>query len=137
MNAEIKRLAAAIATISQKYLVNVTKAGDVAAIQKWSLRLADYSTRLALLTAPTVTALTPDEDAIVAGHDHVLTYDEETVIFLDAEDKVLIAQGKPAGRDGAERGSLPLYTHIQMAEDLGLPLHAAEFKSLIVPGTAQ
>lgn len=49
---EIARLAAAIKVISEKYLTRVVKSGDEAGIAKWSLRLADYSTRLAVLASP-------------------------------------------------------------------------------------
>lgn len=134
---EIARLAAAIRTISEKYLTNVVKSGDRDGIAKWSLRLADYSTRLAVLVSP-VLAIT---EAAELGEPPVrvppLTYDEEHVIFIEAEDKVLKELGRPYGHEGAERGALPLFTHIQMAEDLGLPLHAAEFKSFIVAGASQ
>lgn len=53
---EIARLAAAIKTISEVYLGRVVAKGDEPAILKWSLRLADYSTRLAALVAPPLTA---------------------------------------------------------------------------------
>jgi hypothetical protein len=64
---EIARLAAAIRTISETYLTRVVKSGDKAAIAKWSLRLADYSTRLAVLVSPPlakaeVADLNPPED---------------------------------------------------------------------------
>jgi hypothetical protein len=49
---EIQRLAAAIKTISEVYLGRVVKSGDRDGIAKWSLRLADYSTRLAILVSP-------------------------------------------------------------------------------------
>jgi hypothetical protein len=49
---EIQRLAAAIKTISEVYLGRVVKSGDRDGIAKWSLRLADYSTRLAVLVSP-------------------------------------------------------------------------------------
>lgn len=53
---EIQRLAAAIKTISETYLGRVVAKGDTAGILKWSTRLADYSTRLAALVAPPLTA---------------------------------------------------------------------------------
>ena len=100
---EVQRLVTAIDTISN-YLARAAKANDKAALLKWSLRAADYSTRLSVLVSPKL-AIT---EAAALGeppvYDPPLTYDQETVIFLDAEDKLLIAQGKPAGRDGAERG---------------------------------
>jgi len=49
---EIERLAAAIKTISETYLTRMVAKGDIGGVQKWSLRLADYSTRLAVLTGP-------------------------------------------------------------------------------------
>lgn len=66
---EIARLGAAIKTISEKYLGNVIRAGDTEGILKWSTRLADYSTRLAALVAPALTAeeaeaVEPSPDAI-------------------------------------------------------------------------
>lgn len=134
---EVQRLAAAIAKISEVYLGRVVAKGDKAAIAMWSLRVADYSTRLAVLVSPPLKiaeAVELDEPPV---YDHVLTYDEEHVIFIEAEDKVLKELGRPYGHDGAERGALPLFTHIQMAEDLGLPLHAAEFKSFVKEGMAQ
>jgi hypothetical protein len=134
---ETQRLAAAIKTISEKYLTNVVKSGDKEDILKWSLRLADYSTRLAVEASPPLAskeALVLDEPPVYSPP---LTYDQETEIFLDAEDEMLAALDRPYGRDGAERGALPLFTHIEMAERLGLPLHAAEFKSFIVPGASQ
>jgi len=134
---EIQRLAAAIKTISETYLANVVKSGDNAAIAKWSLRLADYSTRLAVLVSPPLARKEAVELGETPVREKVLTYDEEMAIFLDAQDKLLIAAGLPAGRGGAERGALPLFTHIELAESLGLPLLAAEFKSFIATGTAQ
>jgi hypothetical protein len=70
-------------------------------------------------------------------YDHVLTYDEEHVIFINAEDPILESLGRPFGHDGAERGALPLDAHIELAEKLNLPLHLAQFKSFLQPGTAQ
>lgn len=130
---EITRLASAIERCTV-YIARALKKGDIPTIQKYAARQADFSTRLAILTAP---KLEPVEEAALAGHDHVLTWDEEHVIFIEADDAALKALGRPYGHDGAERGALPLFTHIQMAEDLGLPLHAAEFKSAIVEGAAQ
>jgi hypothetical protein len=49
---EAARLGAAIKTISEKYLGNVIAANDTAGIAKWSIRLADYATRLAVLVSP-------------------------------------------------------------------------------------
>lgn len=72
-----------------------------------------------------------------APADATLTYDEETPIFLDAEDELLKAEGKPYGRDGAERGALPLSVHIDLARKLNLPLHLAEFEAMVVPGASQ
>jgi hypothetical protein len=134
---EQQSLIAAIKVISTKYLPTVVRKHDDAGILKWSLRLADYASRLAVVVSPPLAAR---EMVALSGppiYDHVLTYDEETVIFLDAEDKALAALGRPYGRDGAERGALPLFTHIQMAEDLNLPLHVAEFRSFVVSGAAQ
>lgn len=42
-------------------------------------------------------------------------------MFLDAADKVLIAEGKPAGRDGAERGSLTRDQCLAIVAGLGIP----------------
>ena len=53
---EIERLAAAIKTISEVYLGRVVKSGDRDGIAKWSLRNADYSTRLAVLASPALAA---------------------------------------------------------------------------------
>lgn len=60
---EVQRLAAAIKTISETYLGRVVAKGDREGIAKWSLRLADYSTRLAVLVSP---ALAVKEAAEVA-----------------------------------------------------------------------
>ena len=88
---EIQRLAAAIKTISEKYLTNVVKSGDKAGIAKWSLRLADYSTRLAVLVSPALAKaeiaelevpepLSSDPSVaraqILAATGHPLTFDE-------------------------------------------------------------
>jgi hypothetical protein len=51
---ETERLAAAIKKISEKYLTAVVKNKDEKGITKWALRLADYSTRLAILVTPEV-----------------------------------------------------------------------------------
>jgi hypothetical protein len=99
---EQARLGAAIAKISTIYLPRALKADDDAATLKWSLRLADYATRLAVLSAEAL--------------EHLV---------------------RPFGHEGAERGALPLFTCIQIAEEHNLPLHAAEYKSFIVPGAAQ
>lgn len=53
---EIQRLAAAIKTVSEVYLGRVVKSDDKAGIVKWSVRLADYSTRLAVLASPPLAA---------------------------------------------------------------------------------
>ena len=135
---EQQRLAGSIQTIARKYLPAAVRKDDEKAILKWSVRLADYATRLAALS---VAPLDDDEAETLARASVVretpLTYDQEHVLFIEAEDKALAELGRPYGHDGEERGALPLFTHIQMAEDLGLPLHAAEFKSFIVAGTAQ
>jgi hypothetical protein len=134
---EIQRLGTAIKTISEKYLPRALAAKDKAELLKWSLRLADYSTRLAVLVSPALArkeAVELDEPPV---YDPPLTYDQEHDVFIAAQDEILKAQGKPAGHDGAERGSLPLFTNIELAEKLGLPLHVAEFKSFVAPDTAQ
>jgi hypothetical protein len=131
---EIARLAAAIKTISEVYLGRVVKSDDKAGIAKWSTRLADYSTRLAVLAGP---ALEPIEKTMLAGYDHVLTHDEEYAVFLDAADAALVAAGKPAGRDGATRGSLTLGECIDICVEHDLPLHEDEFRALDAPGFSQ
>ena len=50
-----------------------------------------------------------------------LSADQIWARFLDAEDAVLIAQGKPAGRDGAERGSVTRDEAIAIVNGLGIP----------------
>lgn len=66
---EIERLAAAIKTISEKYLTAVVKKKDEKGILKWSTRLADYSTRLSAIVAPplTVAERTALAPAVVAA----------------------------------------------------------------------
>ena len=53
---EIQRLVAAIAKISEVYLVRLAKAGDKEGLLRYSLRLADYATRLAVLVGPPLAA---------------------------------------------------------------------------------
>jgi hypothetical protein len=112
--------------------------------QKLALKtnLGQLDRNLAALAAYQVPAEMPAKVAVVTvgvlpSYDHVLTYDEEHELFLVEDDKALKALGRPYGHGGAERGALPLQTHIEMAEALNLPLHVAEFKSFIVPGAEQ
>lgn len=107
--------------------------GDEAAATKWALQQANVSTTLAVTLTPELA----EEDDGLPVYDHVLTYDEEHEILLIAADEVLKALGRPYGHEGAERGALPLSKHIELAEALNLPLHLAEFKSLIVEGALQ
>jgi hypothetical protein len=132
---EQARLGAAIAKISSIYLVRSIKADDDAATLKWSLRLADYATRLAVLSAPPLAA--KEAATLMPPTVSTLTYDQEHEIFIAAQDEILKSLGRPFGHEGAERGALSLYTNIQIAEEHNLPLHVTEFKSFIVPGAAQ
>lgn len=54
MEAEVQRLVAAIAKISEVYLVRLSKSGDEEGMLKYTLRLADYSTRLAVILSPSL-----------------------------------------------------------------------------------
>lgn len=61
---ETTRLAAAIKTISETYLGRVVKSGDREGIAKWSLRLADYSTRLAVIASPRAALVAREADEL-------------------------------------------------------------------------
>ena len=117
-------------------LANAARKGDTRGIAKWAHQLADAAAALAVAADPVApkVVVTPAPPVVPI---HALTYDEETEIFLDAEDEVLKSLGRPYGREGLERGALPLETHIALARSLNLPLHAAEFESFIQPGTSQ
>lgn len=108
---------------------------DHKAVAKWATRLADAASSLAVALEPPTPVEEADVTPIVRAVP--LTYDQEHEIFLDAEDELLKAAGRPYGRGGEERGALPLFTHIELAEKLNLPLHVAEFKSFIVVDAKQ
>lgn len=48
------------------------------------------------------------------------TFDQAYAKFLDAADAALIAAGKPAGRDGAERGAMTRDECIALAKSIGV-----------------
>ena len=60
---EQQRLAGSIQTIARKYLPTAVRRDDEKAILKWSVRLADYATRLAALS---VAPLDDDEEETLA-----------------------------------------------------------------------
>jgi len=123
--ARIGRLAKAVAITDRK--------GDDAGVEKWSIRLADASTTLAVMVNP---ELAEEPDGLRV-YDHVLTWDEEYAIFLDAADEYLKAAGRPYGREGAERGAMPMGTLIDICEEHNLPLLLAQYRALVDPGVSQ
>ena len=66
-----------------------------------------------------------------------LTWDGEYAIFLDAADEWLKAAGKPYGREGAERGAMPLGVLLDICEEHDLPLMLAKYRALVDPGVTQ
>jgi hypothetical protein len=80
-------------------------------------RLAEYSARYAgldkVVSPEALGDMLPDADW--SG-----TWDEAYARWLDAADEALIAAGKPAGRDGAERGSLDRAESIAIAKRIGV-----------------
>jgi hypothetical protein len=117
-------------------LARAVARGDYPQISNWAQKQAAASMALAVAVDPSLAEpeIEPDTPPV---YDHVLTYDEEHVIFVDAEDEILKSLGRPYGHDGAERGALPLTVHIDLAKKLNLPLHVAEFESFVQPGTEQ
>jgi len=109
-------------------LAHAASAGDFAAVAKWAAKAV-------ALTVPHAAASVRVPDPVAPAVP--LTYDQEHVIFIEAQDKILIAKGRLYGHDGAERGATTLSENIALSEALGLPLHLAEFESFIVPGASQ
>lgn len=120
-------------------LANAHRKGDDTATAKWAHQLSEAAAALAnaMIPAAPPVVVTPPAPPVTDLPGHVLTYDEETAIFLDAEDAILKDLGRPYGRDGAERGALPLTRHIEMCKELGLPLHQAEFEAMLNPDAKQ
>ena len=102
-------LLTAIQTLANKLIPNSTGDKKTTYIK----RLAEYSVRLAGADAPAVKAAVDDADW--EG-----TWDEAYARWLDAADEVLIAAGKPAGRDGAERGAMNREESIALAKKIGV-----------------
>lgn len=102
-------LLTAIQTLATKLIPNST--GDKR--DKYIARLAEYAVRYADVAVPQVQAALPDADW--SG-----TWDEAYAKWLEAADAALIAAGKPAGHDGAERGALDRETSIALAKSIGV-----------------
>lgn len=56
---------------------------------------------------------------------HPSDADRQWAAFVAAQDERLVALGRPAGHDGAERGALPWQENRDLAESLGLDIVVA------------
>jgi hypothetical protein len=97
-----------------KYAQNEAKSGDTAKALSHIAKAEGFLTRLASDEGTDVQA-TQDENAEWSG-----TWQEAYDRWLDAADEVLIAAGKPAGRDGAERGAMDREESIALAKKIGV-----------------
>jgi predicted TIM-barrel fold metal-dependent hydrolase len=107
-------------------LANAAKKGDVAAVAKW----ATY----ALVEANPPTA---QDEARVAVRTVSLTEDQEFEILIREQDKILIAKGRPAGHDGAERGATTMGEIIDICEEFDLPILLAKYLAMVDPTVSQ
>ena len=94
------------------YAQNEIKSGDIAKGLTHIEKAKAFLTRAAQDTGTDIKAA---EDADWSG-----TWQEAYDRWLDAADEVLIAAGKPAGRDGAERGSMDREESIALAKKIGV-----------------
>ena len=98
------------------YAANEAESGDTAKALTHIAKAKGFLTRLA-------TDEGSEAALAVAGQaeeDWSGTWQEAYDRWLDAADEVLIAAGKPAGRDGAERGSMDREESIALAKKIGV-----------------
>ena len=76
---------------------------------------------VARASSPTIAKVTEDEqNAAEDAAEWSGTFKEAYARFIEGADELLIAQGKPAGHDGEERGSLTRKECIDLATSLGV-----------------
>ena len=81
--------------------LSLGRATSKAQVANWAHQLAHVAADLSNLADPVSVRV-----AVIPPAPAVLSADQVYAKFLDAADAALLAAGKPAGRDGAERGAL-------------------------------
>ena len=99
-----------------KYAENELKSGDTAKALTHLEKAKAFVTRAGNDEGKSAEITAAQDDATEWSGTWTEAYDR----WLDAADEVLIAAGKPAGRDGAERGSMNREESIALAKKIGV-----------------
>lgn len=104
----------AAATIQLKYAKNEIDSGDV------TKGLTHIGKAQAFLYRAGQDSGKPVAEVTITVQEWTGTWQAAYDRFIEGADELLIAQGKPAGHDGAERGSLTRKECVDLATELGV-----------------